>query len=178
MILHQMSRQRGRRSKHLVSCFARFATMRGDRGTRDLVSRCTRPGFARLRRPPQADCGFVPGSWYNDATMIRNASLKKRILSGITGVCVWFAVSVSCSSTCLVDDKLQGDPDDYSFIRVVFGVLIPVLVGMLVGIFVYHVIASYHRWFPSGHCQECSYDLTGNESGVCPECGTQIRAGV
>ena len=21
-------------------------------------------------------------------------------------------------------------------------------------------------------CQECGYDLTGNESGVCPECGT------
>jgi hypothetical protein len=22
-----------------------------------------------------------------------------------------------------------------------------------------------------GHCQTCSYDLTGNTSGVCPECG-------
>lgn len=25
-----------------------------------------------------------------------------------------------------------------------------------------------------GHCQKCAYDLTGNESGVCPECGTAI----
>lgn len=25
---------------------------------------------------------------------------------------------------------------------------------------------------PAGQCQECSYDLTGNTSGVCPECGT------
>lgn len=25
--------------------------------------------------------------------------------------------------------------------------------------------------FPKGHCQECGYDLTGNVSGVCPECG-------
>lgn len=24
-----------------------------------------------------------------------------------------------------------------------------------------------------GHCQECDYDLTGNESGVCSECGTK-----
>ncbi len=24
---------------------------------------------------------------------------------------------------------------------------------------------------PKGHCQACGYDLTGNESGVCPECG-------
>ena len=24
---------------------------------------------------------------------------------------------------------------------------------------------------PVGHCQNCGYDLTGNVSGVCPECG-------
>ncbi len=34
------------------------------------------------------------------------------------------------------------------------------------------------RWtkvIPDGHiCHQCRYDLTGNESGVCPECGTPI----
>lgn len=25
---------------------------------------------------------------------------------------------------------------------------------------------------PPTHCQNCRYDLTGNESGICPECGT------
>jgi hypothetical protein len=25
-----------------------------------------------------------------------------------------------------------------------------------------------------GHCQNCGYDLTGNVSGVCPECGTAV----
>ena len=29
------------------------------------------------------------------------------------------------------------------------------------------------RRFPPGHCQKCGYDLTGNESGVCSECGTE-----
>jgi hypothetical protein len=34
-----------------------------------------------------------------------------------------------------------------------------------------------YRWLPSrkpqrGHCPTCSYNLTGNTSGVCPECGT------
>jgi hypothetical protein len=24
------------------------------------------------------------------------------------------------------------------------------------------------------HCQRCDYDLTGNVSGVCPECGTKV----
>ncbi len=27
------------------------------------------------------------------------------------------------------------------------------------------------RRIPEGHCQECGYDLTGNVSGVCSECG-------
>lgn len=28
-----------------------------------------------------------------------------------------------------------------------------------------------------GHCRKCDYDLTGNISGVCPECGTAIQSG-
>ena len=27
------------------------------------------------------------------------------------------------------------------------------------------------RRHPRGHCQRCGYDLTGNVSGRCPECG-------
>ncbi len=26
-----------------------------------------------------------------------------------------------------------------------------------------------------GHCETCDYDLTGNTSGTCPECGTPIQ---
>ena len=26
---------------------------------------------------------------------------------------------------------------------------------------------------PKGHCQRCGYDLTGNVTGVCPECGSR-----
>ena len=28
---------------------------------------------------------------------------------------------------------------------------------------------------PKGHCQKCGYDLTGNVSGRCPECGTELE---
>jgi len=28
------------------------------------------------------------------------------------------------------------------------------------------------RTFPPGHCQSCGYNLMGNATGVCPECGT------
>ncbi len=30
------------------------------------------------------------------------------------------------------------------------------------------------RRYPPGHCQRCGYDLTGNVSGRCPECGEGI----
>lgn len=28
----------------------------------------------------------------------------------------------------------------------------------------------------AGHCHACDYDLTGNESGICPECGAAVEA--
>ncbi|MBU0617500.1 MAG: hypothetical protein KKI02_07270 [Planctomycetes bacterium] len=33
------------------------------------------------------------------------------------------------------------------------------------------------RRTPPGHCQNCGYDLTGNVSGRCPECGTPTANG-
>lgn len=38
---------------------------------------------------------------------------------------------------------------------------------------VYFAWRFYCRRRP-GHCVQCDYDLTGNESGVCPECGTAV----
>jgi hypothetical protein len=35
------------------------------------------------------------------------------------------------------------------------------------------------RWLPNrvrpGYCRKCEYNLTGNTSGVCPECGTKVE---
>lgn len=33
------------------------------------------------------------------------------------------------------------------------------------------------RPFPPGRCASCGYDLTGNVSGRCPECGEPVRDG-
>ena len=33
-----------------------------------------------------------------------------------------------------------------------------------------------HRRQLPGHCRRCGYDLTSNESGVCPECGVEVQA--
>lgn len=45
-------------------------------------------------------------------------------------------------------------------------------VGLLVGC-VWGLCASRRRE-PPNRCRNCAYDLTGNVSGVCPECGTEI----
>jgi hypothetical protein len=34
------------------------------------------------------------------------------------------------------------------------------------------LIARRKNFVDSGQCRTCGYDLTGNVSGVCPECGT------
>jgi len=43
-------------------------------------------------------------------------------------------------------------------------------VGLLAGL----IIWRDGRAIPLGHCQRCGYDLTKNESGICPECGVVI----
>lgn len=35
-----------------------------------------------------------------------------------------------------------------------------------------------HRPGTQAPCRSCSYDLTGNESGICPECGEAVEVGV
>lgn len=34
-----------------------------------------------------------------------------------------------------------------------------------------YLISAIRRRFRPGHCRHCNYDLTGNVSGICPECG-------
>jgi hypothetical protein len=54
------------------------------------------------------------------------------------------------------------------------------LVGLLLAIPVLRVlchcwmIGARRRRLLQGHCATCNYNLTGNISGICPECGTEI----
>ena len=34
------------------------------------------------------------------------------------------------------------------------------------------------RSVKTGHCPDCGYNLTGNESGICPECAAAVPNGV
>jgi hypothetical protein len=69
----------------------------------------------------------------------------------------------------------------------VFSIVVPGLLGLAAGIHTFRSSIQrdgvrsfrltqppeYHP-FEAGHCQTCGYDLTGNESGVCPECGSEV----
>ncbi len=49
-----------------------------------------------------------------------------------------------------------------------------VLPTLLLWLVDYGLSRSSHDSMQPGHCQRCGYDLTGNVSGICPECGTPI----
>jgi len=46
------------------------------------------------------------------------------------------------------------------------------VLALLTGVAVFRLIRSTPV---SGQCSKCRYDLRGNESGTCPECGTNIK---
>lgn len=51
--------------------------------------------------------------------------------------------------------------------------------SLVVNVTLVSVATFLRRWLypihPVGHCQTCGYNLTGNTSGTCPECGTIIK---
>ena len=51
--------------------------------------------------------------------------------------------------------------------------LIPFSLALLIAA-IPTAILRRERAIPPGHCNQCGYKLTGNVSGVCPECGRAI----
>lgn len=47
---------------------------------------------------------------------------------------------------------------------------------LLVALPTTYLLWTARRRFPGGCCHRCGYDLTGNTSGACPECGTKAPA--
>ena len=71
------------------------------------------------------------------------------------------------------DTILIKEPPLYSF---TVGAPLWAIVG---AILVFPAVVGARRYthrIEVGHCPECRYDLTGNTSGVCPECGSRISS--
>jgi hypothetical protein len=68
-------------------------------------------------------------------------------------------------------------PGDYVWVAVSWAfVLLPVAIGAILTVAIRVVDRRLSRFAPPGHCSTCGYNLTGNVSGVCPECGTSVQA--
>lgn len=56
-----------------------------------------------------------------------------------------------------------------------FGFLIPLwFVFAMVALPTVYLLYRDFRAIRPGHCRQCGYNLTGNSSGICPECGAKI----
>jgi len=71
---------------------------------------------------------------------------------------------------------LFWDSVGFHFIKFPLHIFVFVLI-LSAGVSAYSRVQSRIR-MQSGLCPKCDYDLTGNTSGVCPECGTLINRSI
>ena len=63
-------------------------------------------------------------------------------------------------------------------------VVLPATFHVVLGGLQYYIVTkailswAQRRRIRPGHCLKCGYNLTGNVSGVCPECGERIRSAI
>ena len=76
--------------------------------------------------------------------------------------------------------RIQDWFDNHDVVRVglvaVFYALSGYLIGMAVSTWATRRMRS-HR-IAAGHCEQCGYDLQGNASGRCPECGVPVAQAI
>ena len=54
---------------------------------------------------------------------------------------------------------------------------VPLWVPSVIALLLAYILHLRNRRPQLRFCTECSYDLTGNESGICPKCGVSIKSG-
>lgn len=63
-----------------------------------------------------------------------------------------------------------------------FSFVYPLIIAIVLAVYPVQVLIRgplrRWRWVRHGLCIACGYDLRGNESGVCPECGTDVPCAV
>jgi hypothetical protein len=81
-----------------------------------------------------------------------------------------------CLVFCLVIVIAAPAPAATNAMATSFAVLagIFVLEMLLIGLGLFGSLIFAGRHYPPGHCRRCGYNLHGNRSGRCPECGEPI----
>ena len=109
--------------------------------------------------------------------MRRKSRIRGAIAGSVVGDTVGFVACVVAGSYAIVPLFPCVVPfiSIYGRSWVLSNLLAIVLVGYaMVGAFMGAVIRMRGRKPKPGHCQQCGYNLTGNESGTCPECGERV----
>ena len=88
------------------------------------------------------------------------------VASAVAGV-------TSCILFLCLDRIRIGHLDPFFPIAFVVGSALAMAIALLTGV-PFLLLRRRSRQSPTGNCQECGYNLTGNVSGVCPECGRRI----
>ncbi len=73
-----------------------------------------------------------------------------------------------------VDSRPVLLPHRYSSPGFPLRIAIPLWIPLLIFAVPTFILWRRDRRHPPGHCQRCGYDLTGNVSGRCPECGEAV----
>jgi hypothetical protein len=95
------------------------------------------------------------------------------VLATATGPMVFVVLSIPGMLPFLL---LEGRAHTPSFGVLALNSLVYSCAGAL-AVWLWHKLRALTAWLRSkrhpelGHCSNCGYDLTGNVSGVCPECG-------
>ena len=79
-------------------------------------------------------------------------------------------------ATLLLDDwgRYSWFSDESVLAAILFRACVPVVgMGLLCRALAVHW-PDFSEPIDDGHCKVCDYNLTGNVSGICPECGTAI----
>ena len=78
-------------------------------------------------------------------------------------------IFVASALTLLILEGITGPVRYFDFLAVY--ILLPPLAAIAAKAIIWRL----KQPSAPGHCETCRYDLTGNISGVCPECGTAIK---
>jgi hypothetical protein len=102
-------------------------------------------------------------------------SLVRAILATIGTAC-FLSYAARLALPALADPHPRAAPPLKPW-STVLGVAIWVASGVVGGLVVLHAHRRDTQARRASHrCGQCGYDLTGNVSGVCPECGTPVSA--
>lgn len=100
---------------------------------------------------------------------ITHACIPRYIIASI------LAAFISITFFLGVAALIMGHVDEFILVMFFAGGFYSLCISLLIGIPV-AIFRKRRQPPPPGHCRNCGYDLTGNVSGICPECGRAIDA--